>query len=177
MYVHQTGNVIDKGLTKRDRLRHKTTSISAATTDDELKAIGWLPVVYANENYNPATQTRTGPTGASIGDAVSPGASSVTASYIVSDKPLDDVKEAKYIEADEEYIRRLLLVGGTKIRGSSAKDTALNVVIATVSKGGPNKQAYENLADKLNALKDLIEGKTTNAQVAAMNAAADGHWT
>lgn len=63
-------------------------------TPESLKAKGWLPVTYLPEDYDtydPLKQTRTGPTGVSIGDPVTPGADSVTGTYTLTDLTLDQV--------------------------------------------------------------------------------------
>lgn len=102
MHVHQTNNIIDSRPTQRERLTHRSTGISAVTTDAELKALGFLPLVYVGEAYDSATQIRTGPTGCNMGDPVSADADSVTGTYTVSDKPPEPVP------GDDDYDHKKL---------------------------------------------------------------------
>lgn len=100
-YIHQTNDVIDSKPKDRAKLTHKSTSISAATTDAELKELGWLPqVVVGFEPFDPVTQIRTGPTGCNIGDPVPEDADDITCTYIVEFKPLEDLKAQRCDEVD-----------------------------------------------------------------------------
>lgn len=93
MYIHQTNDVIDSKPTARNGLTHKSTSISAATTDAELKNLGWLPLIDPDDAYDPATQIRTGPVGGNIGDPVPADADDVTGTYTVRDKTAQELDD------------------------------------------------------------------------------------
>jgi len=84
-YCHQTNDVIDITPRKLPRAWLNISGLDKATVA-ELKSWGWLPVVYVNETYDPATQVRTGPTGCNVGDAVPAGADEVTGAYALLDK-------------------------------------------------------------------------------------------
>ena len=83
-FCHIKSNVIDIAPGLLPRSWRNVSGLDKATSV-ELKAMGWLPVVYVNEPrvgeaFDPATQIRTGPTGVSVGDAVPKGADKVTGS-------------------------------------------------------------------------------------------------
>ena len=95
-YVHQTNDVIDAAPKPLPRSWRNVSGLDRATTAHK-KSLGWLPVVYVNEAFDPATQVRTGPTGVDIGDTVAPDADGVTGTYTVRNKTqqeLDDDQRA-----------------------------------------------------------------------------------
>lgn len=102
-YVHE-GEV--KSLPKKwvfkngDKAGMSTGNFDILPTEDVI-AEGWLPVtVINNESYDPEIQTRTGPT-------ITEYADHAELDYVVTDKPLADVKTAK-LEAIKEEGKQLL---------------------------------------------------------------------
>ena len=89
-YVHQTDGVIDVAPRTLPASWGKHTGLTHAS-DETLKGIGWLPVTYINKVYTPATQVRTGPTGANYGDPVGPDAVGVTSTYTVRQKTAEEL--------------------------------------------------------------------------------------
>ena len=111
-YCHQTSDIIDIGHRPPPRSWRNISGLDRSS-DVELKAVGWLPVVYVNETYNSATQIRTGPTGCNVGDAVPAGADEVTGAYALRDKTqqeVDDEREQANIRIKVEAGRRILLI-------------------------------------------------------------------
>ncbi len=94
-FVHVTGDVIDQGPKPREAVRSKTMSVAAVTTVEELKEVGWLPVRYVDDVFDPATQVREPFTGARVDDPVANGASEVVATYIVRLKTAQEIEDAK----------------------------------------------------------------------------------
>jgi hypothetical protein len=94
MYCHQTNDVIDVGPRPLPKNWRNISGLDKASAS-ELKSWGWLPVVYVNEVYAPATRVRTGPTGCNIGDAVPAGADEVTGAYALRDKTQQEVDDDK----------------------------------------------------------------------------------
>ena len=92
-HVHVENDIIDVGPRPLPRSWRNISGLDRSS-DVELKAVGWLPVVYVNETYNSATQIRTGPTGCNVGDAVPVGADEVTGTYTVR------AKTAQELDAD-----------------------------------------------------------------------------
>lgn len=84
-FCHQENDVIDVSAGLLPPSGFNVSGLNRATVP-ELKTFGWLPVIYINEVFDPATQVRTGPTGVGIGDTVAPGADSVTGTYTLRDK-------------------------------------------------------------------------------------------
>lgn len=89
-FCHQTNDVINIGAGPLPTSWRNISGLNKGTKA-ELKTFGWLPVVYVNKVFNPATQVRTGPTGASIGDAVPAGADSVTGTYTLRAKTAQEL--------------------------------------------------------------------------------------
>ena len=111
-YCHQTNDVIDITPRKLPRAWLNISGLDKATVA-ELKSWGWLPVVYVNETYDPATQVRTGPTGCNVGDAVPAGADDVTGTYTVRAKTaqeLDDDQRSKDLSDLRNAILDLAIV-------------------------------------------------------------------
>ncbi len=104
-YCHVINSAIDEGPKPLPKAWRNVSGLNKATAA-HLKTLGWLPVVYVNETYDPATQIRTGPVGCNIGDAVAQGADDVTGTYTVRAKTqteLDNEHEARRVEADDFY--------------------------------------------------------------------------
>lgn len=91
-FCHQTNDVIDIGPGPLPRAWRNVSGLDKASAAD-LKAVGWLPVVYVNEAYDSATQVRTGPTGSNVGAVVAPGADAVTGTYTVRDKTVQELAD------------------------------------------------------------------------------------
>jgi len=93
-YCHQTSDVIDVSARRLPRAWRNISGLDKASSV-ELKAFGWLPVVYVDETYDSATKVRTGPTGCNVGDAVPSGADEVTVAYALRDKTPQEVDDDK----------------------------------------------------------------------------------
>jgi len=100
-FCHQTNNVIDIGAAALPRSWRNVSGLDRGTPG-ELKALGWLPVVYVNEAFDPATQVRSGPTGVNIGDAVAADADEVTGTYTVRAMTPQEIQDAlPTLDADD----------------------------------------------------------------------------
>lgn len=111
-YVHLTNNIIDIAPRLLSGSWRHVSNIDRRTPT-ELKALGWLPVVYVNEAYDPASQIRTGPTGCNIGDAVPAGADDVTGTYTVRAKTqqeLDDDQRNQDLAALRDAVVDMAIV-------------------------------------------------------------------
>jgi len=93
-FCHQTNDIIDIAPRSLPRSWRNISGLDRSS-NVELKAVGWLPVVYVNVTYNSATQIRTGPTGCNVGDAVPAGADEVTGAYALRDKTQQEVDDDK----------------------------------------------------------------------------------
>jgi len=93
-FCHQTNDVIDIGAAGLPRSWRNVSGLDRGTPA-ELKALGWLPVAYVNEAFDPATQIRTGPTGVQVGDAVTADADSVVGTYTVRNKTPQELEDSK----------------------------------------------------------------------------------
>lgn len=105
-YIHQTDNVIDVAAGTLPTAWQNVSGLDKASAAS-LKAKGWLPVVYVNETFDSGTQQRTGPTGVSVGDAVTPDADSVTGTYTILDRVPDapsSVQASRQAEKDAEIV-------------------------------------------------------------------------
>lgn len=104
-YCHVTNGIIDEVPKTLPRSWRNVSGLDKATTAHR-KALGWLPVIYVNEIYDPVTQVRAGPVGCNIGDAVLVEADDVTGTYTVRAKTqteLDDEQEIRRVDADNFY--------------------------------------------------------------------------
>jgi len=106
-YIHQTNDVIDAQHSALPRAWRNVSGLDKATAA-ELKAMGWLPVTYVNEAFDPATQIRTGPAGVDVGDAVPSGADGVTGTFTVRDKTAQELDDEKDAEAASALNNRAL---------------------------------------------------------------------
>ena len=92
-YIHHTNGVIDQApqaLPKSWKADHWITGLDKADAET-LRNLGWLPVTYVNETYDPETQVHEGPTGCNIGDSVSDGATEAVGTYTVREKTQDEL--------------------------------------------------------------------------------------
>jgi len=87
------------------------------------------------------------------------------------------LRNLKYEGADEEFIKRGLIIGGWSVRGGSPKDRFTAASMKEVSKGGSKKQALENHHDNLDSLKDLIEAADDLTALEAIDVTDNVHWT
>lgn len=99
-YIHHTSNTIDRAAGPLPRAWRYVSGINLLP-DAALKPLGWLPVSYNDPAFNPATQVKEGPTGVSVGDSVTPGASSVSGVYTVRAKT-----QAEIDAEDEDVLRQ-----------------------------------------------------------------------
>lgn len=102
-YVHHTAGTIDVGPGPLPRAWGNASGLYRANAAG-LRARGWLPVEYENAAYDPAYQSRTGPVGCNVGDAVEPDAEAVTGVYTVANK----TGVALAIAISEEMERRMI---------------------------------------------------------------------
>ncbi len=91
-HIHVENDIIDIAPRPLPKAWRNVSGLDKATVS-ELKALGWLPVIYVNETYDPATQVRTGPTGCIFGDAVPAGADDVTSTYTVRAKTAQELAD------------------------------------------------------------------------------------
>ncbi|MCH7486226.1 MAG: hypothetical protein IIC04_04485 [Proteobacteria bacterium] len=106
-FSHVENGIIDEG---PKTLPRSWRNISGLHHQDAagLKTLGWLPVRYENEAYDPATQVRTGPMGANVGDAVSPDADEVVGTYTVRDKSAQEIDDEKTAAIQAELGRKFI---------------------------------------------------------------------
>lgn len=93
-YVHHENNVIDEGPRSLPSSWKNVSGLNLASPE-MLKTLGWLPVVYVNEDYDPVLEVREGPTGCNVGDIVPSGADEVTGTYAVRDKTAEELRAAR----------------------------------------------------------------------------------
>jgi hypothetical protein len=74
---------------QRGSLRHRTSSISASTTDPELRALGYLPQVKVGDDpIDSATQAKTGPVNVV-------GADRVTSTWTITNRTAQEIDDEK----------------------------------------------------------------------------------
>jgi hypothetical protein len=150
-YIHHTNNVIDRAAGALPRVWKNISGLDKCL-QASLRDKGWLPVVYENDAYDPATQVRTGPTGCNVGDSVPKDAESVTGTYSVRDK------SAQELAAEEAQENK-----GAISQMSSAKAMWLliEVIDKLLAQGTIQasdftpgvKQAYQDLKAKVDSVK------------------------
>ena len=89
---------------------------------------------------------------------------------------LESAKEAFYISANTEWLRRGGLLFNLKIRGSSAEQALTARTMKEVQRGGPNADAIATLHDNLDILKDLIEAAADQAALNSIDVVDEIHW-
>ena len=99
-YCHIENNVIDEG-PKPIPTAWRNISGLHHQNAAELKVLGWLPVRYENEAYDPATQVRTGPEYAVDADEV-------VATYTVRDKTVQEIDDEKTAAIQAELGRKFI---------------------------------------------------------------------
>lgn len=98
---------------------------------------------------------------------------SVTVTRPAINKPASAVKEQKYIEANAEYIKRGIILTGTKVRGSAPDQVLTAAAMKETQRGGAKAGPLATLHDRLDTLKDAIE---IAADPSIINVTDNGYW-
>jgi len=131
-YIHHTNNIIDIAASVLPRAYGNTSGLNHASPE-ELKALGWLPVVLTNPPFDSETQVRTGPIGGQVGDVVTGNADSVDVIFSVRDKTAQELDDEKDAEAGQQ-LKTLKALGlalndGSFVPGSNYTNTQLKAII------------------------------------------------
>lgn len=144
-----------------------------------VKAVAAAPATHilieasvAKDTIDPIKQVR----GAVVFD-IDVVAKTATATYPAIYRPVGQQKDSMYIEANTEHHARLLTLTGVKVRGGSATEALLANSIKESHRNGPNANAIAALHDKLELLKDSIQGAVDQVGLDAIDVTTDGHWT
>lgn len=123
-YIHQTNNTIDVVARWLPR-SHGTTSGLNKATPEELKALGWIPVVDVRPEYSPAFQRLVHASGAKIGDAVPIDANSVDRVYAAVSAPANSVSVLPSIRESRDAAERTATIAQLKTAFTSEQVAAL----------------------------------------------------
>lgn len=181
-FVHQTENVIDVAAGPLPTNWGSVSNIPALS-DSEKKLFGWLPVSYANATFDPDIQTRSGPTGVSVGDSVTPGADSVTGTYTVTDRLLADMQADKVLAVNalrdqKRYPGNLATGLGWDVdlrNETDEKNISGKVTLALAYKASSNSDTItfvgaDNTARDLTADQMISVGEAVDAHISAVYA-------